>query len=91
MFPSPLNLIISTIVFFLASWYLGRFLHNYGLERGFARSFIVFSLASLVSCGSGYVVDWTQGDEPVTAAKSAEDMSKLINAVAGLKESAENQ
>lgn len=55
-----LNLIISTIVFFIAAWYLNRYLDDQGITKGMTRGVLVFVLASLVSWGSGTVVDWAQ-------------------------------
>jgi len=47
--PSIWNLVISTIVFFIAAKYLHRILEDYGLPKGMVRGTLVFSLASLVS------------------------------------------
>jgi hypothetical protein len=44
-----LNLIISTIVFFIAVWYLNRSLDEQEIAKGMTRSVLVFVLASLVS------------------------------------------
>ena len=54
------NLIISTLVFFIAVRYLHRYLEEEGLPKGMTRGTLVFPLASLVSWGSGEMVDWTQ-------------------------------
>ncbi len=58
--PSLWNLIISTLVFFVAVSYLRRYLEERGLPKGMTRGTLVFVLASLVSWGSGEAVDWTQ-------------------------------
>lgn len=55
-----LNLIISTIVFFIAAWYLNRYLDDQGIAKGMTRGVLVFVLASLVSWGSGAALDWAQ-------------------------------
>ena len=78
--PSLWNLIISTIVFFIAARYIRRYLDEYGLPKGVTRGMLVFVIASLVSCGAGDVVDWTQqsieGSKP--AAQDPADLSKLL-------------
>ncbi len=81
--PSVWNLIISTIVFFIAVRYLHRYLEDQGLPKGMTRSILVFTLASLVSWGSGEMVDWTQEkiEGPQPAAKTSADLSQLLKAV----------
>ena len=81
--PSMWNLIISTIVFFIAAWYLHRYLEEQGIPKGTTRKLLVFALASLVSWGAGEVVDWAQekieGPQPV--AQTSGDLSQLLKAV----------
>lgn len=62
--PSMWNLIISTLVFIVAAWYLRRYLDELGVTKGMSRGLIVFVLASLVSWGAGEIVDWIQGPQP---------------------------
>ncbi len=62
--PSLWNLIISTIVFFIAAWYIHRYLEARGIPQSMTRGLLVFLLASLVSWGSGEAVDWIQGPQP---------------------------
>ena len=85
--PSVWNLIISTIVFFIAVRYLHRYLEEQGLPKGMTRSILVFTLASLVSWGSGEMVDWTQEkiEGPQPAAKTSDDLSQLLKAVGQMK------
>ena len=45
--PSLWNLIISTLVFFVAVSYLRRYLEERGLPKGMTRGTLVFVLASL--------------------------------------------
>jgi len=56
-----LNLIISTIVFFVAAWYFNRYLDQQGIPKGMTRGVLVFTLAALVSWGAGALLDWAQG------------------------------
>jgi len=82
--PSMWNLIISTIVFFIAAWYFHRMLAEQGIPKGMTRGILVFTLASIVSWGAGVAVDWThdkiEGPQP-TAQASGNDMSQLLKAV----------
>lgn len=62
--PSIANLIISTLVFFIAAWYINCYLDEQGIPTGMTRSLLVFTLAALVSWGSGEAVDWLNGTHP---------------------------
>lgn len=75
--PSMWNLVISTIVFFIAAWYLRRYLDEQGIPHGMTRGLLVFVLASLVSWGAGELVDMAQGTQPA----SKGDLSQLLKAV----------
>jgi hypothetical protein len=55
-----LNLTVSTIVFFIAAWFLNGYLDEQGIPKGLTRGVIVLVLASLMSWGAGWTVDWTQ-------------------------------
>jgi len=83
MLPSVWNLIISTLVFFIAAKYLHQYLEQQGLPKGMTRGTLVFTLASLFSWGSGEMVDWTQekiqGPQPV--AQTSDDLSQLLKLV----------
>jgi len=81
--PSLWNLIISTFVFFMAARYLQRYLEEQGLPKGMTRGTLVFALASLVSWGSGEMVDWTQEkiEGPQPAAQTSDDLSQLLKMV----------
>lgn len=81
--PSAWNLIISTLVFFIAAAYLRHYLDAQGLPKGMTRSMVVFVLASLVSWGAGEVVDWSQGkvEGPQPVAQASDDLSQLLKAV----------
>ena len=78
--PSMWNLIISTIVFFIAAWYFHRHLEDWGIPKGATRSILVFVLASLVSWGAGEVADWTQEkiEGPQPATQSSGDLSQML-------------
>jgi hypothetical protein len=85
--PSMWNLIISTIVFFIAAWYAHRYLDEQGIPKGMTRGLLVFVLASLVSWGAGEMVDWTQEkiEGPQAVAQNSGDLSQLLKAISQLK------
>jgi hypothetical protein len=56
--PSMWNIIISTIAFVIAAWYIRRLLDEHGVPKGITRGLVVFVLAYVVSWGSGELVDW---------------------------------
>ena len=81
MLPSMSNLIISTIVFFIAAWFARRFLEEQGLPKGTTRVVLVFLIAAMVSWGAGSVVDWAQVKiEGPQAATQTMDLSQLLKA-----------
>jgi len=75
-----MNLVISTIVFFLASWYIKRYLDEQNIPKGMTRTMFVFTLAAMVSWGSGTLVDWAQVkiEGPRTVAQTQGDLSQLL-------------
>ena len=71
--PSMWNIVISTIMFVIAAWYLHRLLDGHGMPKGMTRGLLVFVLAYVVSYASGELVDWSRekiyGPEPVSQAQ----------------------
>lgn len=47
-----LSLLISTIVFFIASFFPHRYLENWELDKGRARKLLILAIATLISCGA---------------------------------------
>ncbi len=78
--PSLWNLTVSTIVFFIAAWYIRRYLEDHGIPKGVTRGLLVFVIATSVSCGAGDMVDWTQEkiQGPKPAAQAPADLSHLL-------------
>ena len=78
-----LNLIISTLAFFAAAWYINRYLDDQQTGKGMTRGALVFALASLVSFGSGALVNWVdvkiEGPQPASLATG--DLTQLLQAV----------
>lgn len=81
--PSMWNLVISTVVFFIAAWYLQRYLNEQGVPKGMTRGILVFMVASLVSWAAGEATDWAQEkiEGPRTVAQAPNDLSQLLKAV----------
>lgn len=52
------SLIISTMVFFLASFLIGRWADSMDFPKGMARSTSVFVLALVISYAVAALVDW---------------------------------
>lgn len=77
--PSMWNLIISTIVFFIAIWYIRRFLDEQGIPKGMTRSLLTFTLAYLISWGAGEAVDWAIG-KPAPPAQQTGDLMQQLKA-----------
>jgi hypothetical protein len=53
-----ISLILSTIAFFVASYFFKRYLDDAGIPKGFTRSALIFSLALAFSYGVAALVDW---------------------------------
>ena len=78
-----LNLLISTIVFFVAAWFASRYLDEQEIPKGMTRGVVVFVLASLASWGACEMADWAQVkiEGPQAAAQNSVDLSGLLKAV----------
>jgi predicted PurR-regulated permease PerM len=77
--PSLWNLIVSTIVFFIAAWYFHRYLDERGIQKGMTRTLLVFVLASLISWGAGEIIDLFQGQQPTAQIPS--DPAQLLKSL----------
>lgn len=79
--PSIWNMVISTIVFVVAAWYLHRLLDAQGMPKGVTRGLLVFVLAYLLSWASGELVDWARekmyGPEPVS--QTQKDLNQALD------------
>jgi hypothetical protein len=56
-----LSFLISTIVFCVAAFFLHRYLDEWGLDKGRARTLVVMVVASLLSWGAMALVDHFTG------------------------------
>ena len=77
-----LNLVISTIVFFVAAWFVNRYLDDLEIAKGLTRGVLVFLLAFFASWGAGAIVDWVQVkvEGPQAMAQDSVDLSRLLKA-----------
>jgi|APCry1669188910_1035180.scaffolds.fasta_scaffold00001_34 hypothetical protein len=77
--PSLWNFIASSLAFFIAALYIGRYMDGRKIPEGRTRGILIFALASAVSWGAGEVADKMAGTPP--AAHS--DLSQMIKAISG--------
>ena len=52
-----LSLLLSTIAFFVASFFIKRWLDDMGIPKTMTRSIVIFVVAAAVSYGVAFVVD----------------------------------
>lgn len=52
-----LSILVSTIVFFMARYYINRYLDDIGVPKTFTRSAVAFCAALLVAYAIAYIVD----------------------------------
>jgi hypothetical protein len=53
-----LSLVLSTVVFFAATFFTRRYLDDMGIPRTASRAIIVFVIALAAAYGFGALVDW---------------------------------
>jgi hypothetical protein len=53
-----LSLVISTVAFFVAAYFIKRYLNGMDIPKGMTRSIVVFTLALAISYGVALVVEW---------------------------------
>jgi hypothetical protein len=56
-----LSLVISTIAFFVASYFIKRYLDEIGVPKTAVRALVVFVLALAAAYGVAFIVDWAAG------------------------------
>ena len=57
-----LDFIFSTIVFFVAAFYLNRYLDEQGMDKGMSRSMLIFLVASIASFTSSAAIRWVSDE-----------------------------
>lgn len=53
-----LSLIISTVAYFVAAYFIKRYLNGMDIPKGMTRSIVVFTLALAIAYGVALVVGW---------------------------------
>ena len=56
-----LSFFLSTFAFFIAAYFIRRYLENMGIPKTMTRGLVVFVLALLVAYGVGFLVDLFTG------------------------------
>lgn len=56
-----LGIVLSTIAFFVASYFIKRYLDGIGIPKTMMRGMVVFVLAMAVAYGVAFIVDWSAG------------------------------
>jgi len=56
-----LSIVISTIAFFIASFFVNRWLDSMDIPKGMTRGTVIFIAAAAVSYGVAMLVDWAAG------------------------------
>lgn len=56
-----LVLVVSTVAFFVAGFFLKRYLDDMGLPRTMVRGLVVFVLALAMAYAVAFIVDWAAG------------------------------
>ncbi len=72
-----LDLILSTIAFFVAVHYLRRYLDEQGMPKGMTRNLFIFLLATVASTAVSAVVEKLQGNS-ANPVENAKQLQKLI-------------
>ena len=85
-----LDLIISTIAFFVAVFYMNRYLDDQGMNKGMSRSVVVFLIASIVSFIVPKAIDFASdkigGHKAATAnTPQGNELSQLIKDLSALQ------
>lgn len=72
-----LDLILSTIAFFVAVHYLRRYLDGMEVRKGMTRNLLIFLLATVASSAVSAVVEKLQGNS-ANPVENAKELQKLI-------------
>jgi len=56
-----LGIVLSTIAFFVAAFFIKRYLDEIGIPKTMVRGMVVFVLALAVAYGVAFIVDWLSG------------------------------
>lgn len=87
-----LSLFLSTIAFFLAAFFINRYLDAQGLERNMSRKILVGTLATVISIGAAWATDKLDGNADasqknvsLTDIMQGGDPTQTLKVLSGLK------
>lgn len=87
-----LSLFLSTIAFFLAAFFINRYLDAQGLEHNMPRKILVGTLATVISIGAAWATDKLDGDADasqknvsLTDIMQGGDPTQTLKVLSGLK------
>jgi len=87
-----LSLFLSAIAFFVAAFFINRYLDEQGLDHNMSRKMLVGTLATIISIGAGWVVDKLDGDvdasqknASLTDIMQSGDPTQVLKVLSGLK------
>ena len=87
-----LSLFLSAIAFFVAAFFINRYLDEQGLDHNMSRKMLVGTLATIISIGAGWVVDKLDGDvdasqknASLTDITQSGDPTQVLKVLSGLK------
>lgn len=85
--PSIWNILISTLVFFIASWRIRRYLDEMSIPKGMTRATVIIVFAYLAAWLSGSAVDYLHDKifgvpKPV---ETSQEVSKLLKELGAAK------
>jgi len=53
-----LSLVLSTVAFFIAGYFIKRYLDDMGIPKGMTRILVIFCGAVVISYGVAFIVGW---------------------------------
>jgi hypothetical protein len=56
-----LSIVVSTLAYFIAAYFIRRYLDDMGMDKTAGRALVVFVLALGIAYGVAAVVDWAAG------------------------------
>lgn len=72
--PSIWSILLSSIVFFVAAWYVRRLLIEQDIQKGFTLNVVVLTCATIASFGADKITNWIEhkvaGEKPTLSATS---------------------
>jgi hypothetical protein len=87
-----LSLFLSAIAFFVAAFFINRYLDEQGLDHNMSRKMLVGTLATIISIGAGWVVgkldgdvDASQKNASLTDIMQSGDPTQVLKVLSGLK------